>query len=70
MTTKTDAEKQKKEEVKAAPLKGALADVLKKSEPEPRRQEASKSPEPKPKQGGGPFEVPEETLRALFKDTK
>ena len=65
-----------------SPLKTALADVLKKTEPQPTPKLEEKSmPEEKPKPqekpvekisekstGPKPFEVPEETLKALFKE--
>jgi hypothetical protein len=50
------------------PLKGALADVLKtQTSTPPAHTPAPSKNEPK-NEGRKPFEVPEETLRALFKD--
>jgi hypothetical protein len=62
-----------------SPLKSALADVLKKNEPHrsSKQEEKPKMQEPqeeltektyKKSSGTKPFEVPEETLKALFKD--
>jgi hypothetical protein len=57
-----------------SPLKGALADVLKKEPPAHREEMPAPAPkashvvtEPAASQ---PYEVPEETLRALFRDSK
>ena len=67
MTTKADTERKAQQATKAEPLKGALANVLSKSEsPKPPAQ-------PKPPQTPGsqvPYEVPEEKLRAIFKEGK
>jgi Type IV secretion-system coupling protein DNA-binding domain len=52
-----------------SPLKDALADVLKKSAPAPTSEAPKKSePAPAPKASSKPFEVPEDTLKALFKE--
>ncbi|MDB5266097.1 MAG: hypothetical protein JWM39_810 [Parcubacteria group bacterium] len=56
-----------------SPLKGALADVLKKdtSVSEPMPAPAPKAPaQPQAEPAAGPYEVPEETLRSLFRDGK
>ena len=50
-----------------SPLKGVLADVLKKTEPKSAEKPPEKSQE-KPVEKK-PFEVPEDTLKAIFKDT-
>ena len=53
-----------------APLKNVLADVLKKSEsaPEQKPKVTKKDREEKPAPKAKPFEVPEETLKAIFKE--
>ena len=88
MTAKADTEKTQKSAAKAAPLKGALAQVVGKEparsaghQPTPRKQAQSQAgtppaatperearPESASRAGNAPFEVPEETLRAIFKD--
>lgn len=65
MTHKAETGKKQQSTEKAAPLKGALADVLKKEDPKPQAQ-----PKEAPKQEQRPFEVPEETLKALFREGK
>ena len=57
------AQKQKKteESKQASSLKDTLGEVIKKSEPAP-------PPPPKAPEGPRPLEVPEDTLRAIFKD--
>ena len=61
-----------------SPLKSALADVLKKTESQPTPKSDTKQSKPQEKvaeevfektSGPKPFEVPEDTLKALFKDT-
>ena len=53
-----------------APLKNALADVLKKTTPEkaPEKSSAQNARSHTPPQTAKPFEVPAETLKAIFKD--
>lgn len=70
----TEGAEKEKQQAKPAPktgpspLKGALADVLKKEQaPEDKPMPA---PQPKAVAESGPYEVPEETLRALFRDGK
>ena len=60
MTNKADTERKQQNTAKAVPLKGALADVLKKENPSPQPQKPAQKP----------FEVPEETLKAIFKEGK
>lgn len=76
MTEKTGQEKEKKEVAKVQSLKGALADVLKKTQPNvPAREATPVSPSPKPiaptsgvtEEKQRPFEVPEDKLRAVLK---
>lgn len=59
------AQKQKKteESKQASSLKDTLGEVIKKSEPAP-----VSPPPPRAPEGPKPFEVPEDTLRAIFKD--
>ncbi|HWH07262.1 MAG TPA: type IV secretion system DNA-binding domain-containing protein [Candidatus Paceibacterota bacterium] len=63
MTSQAQQEKHKKESSKQESLKGALKEVVGKSEP-PKQT----PPQQKQEQGPKPFEVPEDTLRSIFKD--
>lgn len=60
MTEGAQKEKQKKVEQKQESIKEVITAVAPKA-PEPKRQE-------QPQQGSRPFEVPEDKLRAIFKD--
>ena len=63
MTNKDKQEKEEKAVVTPPPLKSALADVLKKNETEGTpKSEVADAPHT------APYEVPEETLRAIFKE--
>lgn len=62
---------------KESPLKGALADILKKSGAEqrpaqaPKPKEENKAPAPQKNESSqAPFEVPEEKLREIFREPK
>lgn len=84
LRTMADSATKEKEQKKPAqkdgpsPLKGALADVLKKEQAPERASQQQATPEPKPKAESKaepkndvePYEVPEDTLRALFRDGK
>lgn len=50
-----------------SPLKGALADVLQKEVPAPAPN-PNPNPQPQKPASNAPFEVPEDTLRSLFKE--
>ncbi|HWU24128.1 MAG TPA: hypothetical protein VN086_00010, partial [Candidatus Paceibacterota bacterium] len=71
---KDEGKKGTKEE--APPLKGALADVLSRSDMKPASAVPAAEPAPKPKAekpaqepaAPGPFEVPEDTLKAIFNE--
>lgn len=68
MTSKANEEKQKKEHTKQESLKGALKEVVSKTEKEkPRPPQPQQRSQSQP-QGPKPFEVPEDTLRSIFKD--
>ncbi|HEV7121463.1 MAG TPA: hypothetical protein VGN56_01395, partial [Candidatus Paceibacterota bacterium] len=51
-----------------SPLKGALADVLKNEPPAQAAPAPRPHPHVVPESASGPFEVPEDTLRALFRE--
>jgi hypothetical protein len=76
MSAGTQKEQQKKAEVKQSSLKGALADVLAKSAPAAPAATPAPKPaqpqQPNPPQASQPaphpYEVPEDKLRAIFKE--
>lgn len=71
MTSKANEEKQKKDHTKQESLKGALKEVVFKTDKEnPRPPQPQQRPQPQQSQPQGPkpFEVPEDTLRSIFKD--
>lgn len=69
MTTKAEGERKTQQAEKAAPLKGALVDVVGKNPP-PKPQPPRAPEAPKPAAKKEPFEVPEDALRAIFKESK
>jgi hypothetical protein len=60
---KAEAEKGKKKEQKESGLKDALREAV--AVPGPKK---APLPAPPEKEGPRPFEIPEETLRSIFKD--
>jgi hypothetical protein len=72
----TEGAEKEKQQAKPAPksgpspLKGALADVLKKEQVAEEKPMPVPQPKAAPAAESGPYEVPEETLRALFKEGK
>jgi hypothetical protein len=67
MTEKKETEKSKEKKNEAPPLKGALADVLSRGDMSPAAEPKPK-PAPAKEEGRKPYEVPEETLKAIFKE--
>jgi hypothetical protein len=71
LRTMTDKKPPEKPKHQPEPLKGALSDVLSRGDmkPAPVAKPKERAPEKPPKEEGSkPFEVPEETLRSIFKE--
>ncbi|MBU0750320.1 type IV secretion system DNA-binding domain-containing protein [Patescibacteria group bacterium] len=71
MTTSTEQGRKKVDEKNKSSLKGALSEVLKdapKQEPKRPPQEQKHTPRDSAPKAPAPFEIPEDTLRAIFKE--